>query len=199
MYCLATFFFFCKHVFCKLYTARLILFPFLLGEAKQKAFAPADGRNRRVLQDIGNLVNDRVSNIFWCDHFVTGSRVLLEPHLMNAFDTFLQKPITEVVDYVVARNVRAPAATKVPAAAIKKVNEKHRPEDVIVISSEETEKSKPVSRVPRKEVKTLTSILTTRSKVIREFRFWFMYNLFYPFDCLFTVLLMWFVTLGRLW
>lgn len=55
------FFFFCKHVFCKLYTARLILFPFLLGEAKQKAFAPADGRNRRVLQDIGNLVNDRVS------------------------------------------------------------------------------------------------------------------------------------------
>jgi len=54
-------FFFCKYVFCKLYTARLILFPFLLGEAKQKAFAPADGRNRRVLQDIGNLVNDRVS------------------------------------------------------------------------------------------------------------------------------------------
>jgi hypothetical protein len=55
------YFFFCKYVFCKLYTARLILFPFLLGEAKQKAFAPADGRNRRVLQDIGNLVNDRVS------------------------------------------------------------------------------------------------------------------------------------------
>ncbi|KAI5576634.1 hypothetical protein BDE02_09G057600 [Populus trichocarpa] len=109
------------------------------GEAKQKAFAPADGRNRRVLQDIGNLVNDRVS--------LQG-----------------KKPITEVVDSVVARNVRAPAATKVPAAAIKKVNEKHRPEDVIVISSEETEKSKPVSRVPRKEVKTLTSILTARSK-----------------------------------
>ena len=132
------------------------------------------------------LCKGRLANIFWCDHFVTGSRVLLEPHLMNAFNTFLQKPITEVVDSVVARNVRAPAATKVPAAAIKKVNDKHRPEDVIVISSEETEKSKPVSRVPRKEVKTLTSILTARSKVIREFRFWFMYNLFYPFDCLFT-------------
>ncbi|KAL3580195.1 hypothetical protein D5086_018030 [Populus alba] len=109
------------------------------GEAKQKAFAPADGMNRRVLQDIGNLVNDRVS--------LQG-----------------KKPITEVVDSVVARNVRAPAARKLPAAAIRKVNEKHRPEDVIVISSEETEKSKPVSRVPRKEVKTLTSILTARSK-----------------------------------
>ncbi|KAJ6984896.1 hypothetical protein NC653_023014 [Populus alba x Populus x berolinensis] len=110
------------------------------------------------------LCKGRLANIFWCDHFVTGSRVLLEPHLMNALNTFLQKPITEVVDSVVARNVRAPAARKLPAAAIRKVNEKHRPEDVIVISSEETEKSKPVSRVPRKEVKTLTSILTARSK-----------------------------------
>ncbi|CAK7330727.1 unnamed protein product [Dovyalis caffra] len=110
-------------------------------EAKQKAFVPAEGRNRRVLQDIGNLVNDRVS--------LQG-----------------KKPITEVVDPAAAGNVRAPAAaTKVPAAAIKKVNEKHRTEDVIVISSEETEKRKPVSRrVSRKEVKTLTSILTARSK-----------------------------------
>jgi cyclin B len=79
----------------------------------------------------------------------------------------LQKPVTEVVDTAVARDVRAPAATKAPAAEIKKVNEKHRPEDVIVISSDETEKSTPVSRrVSRKGVKTLTSILSARSKVI---------------------------------
>lgn len=116
-------------------------------EAKQKTFVPAEGRNRRVLQDIGNLVNDRVS--------LQG-----------------KKPTTEVVDIAVARDVRAPAATKAPAAAtkapaaeIKKANEKHRPEDVIVISSDETEKSKPVSRrVSRKGVKTLTSILSARSK-----------------------------------
>ncbi|KAJ6750932.1 hypothetical protein OIU85_001464 [Salix viminalis] len=112
-------------------------------EAKQKTFVPAEGRNRRVLQDIGNLVNDRVS--------LQGKKV---------------------VDIAVARDVRAPAATKAPAAAtkapaaeIKKANEKHRPEDVIVISSDETEKSKPVSRrVSRKGVKTLTSILSARSK-----------------------------------
>lgn len=109
-------------------------------EAKQKTFVPAEGRNRRVLQDIGNLVNDRVS--------LQG-----------------KKPVTEVVDTAVARDVRAPAATKAPPAEIKKVNEKHRPEDVIVISSDETEKSKPVSRrVSRKGVKTLTSILSARSK-----------------------------------
>ncbi|KAJ6302818.1 hypothetical protein OIU77_016836 [Salix suchowensis] len=83
-----------------------------------------------------------------------------------------KKPTTEVVDIAVARDARAPAATKAPAAAtkapaaeIKKANEKHRPEDVIVISSDETEKSKPVSRrVSRKGVKTLTSILSARSK-----------------------------------
>ncbi|KAF9665753.1 hypothetical protein SADUNF_Sadunf16G0156600 [Salix dunnii] len=91
-------------------------------EAKQKTFVPAEGRNRRVLQDIGNLVNDRVS--------LHG-----------------KKPTTEVVDIAVARDAtKAPAAaTKAPAAEIKKANEKHRPEDVIVISSDETEKSKPVS------------------------------------------------------
>ena len=81
----------------------------------------------------------------------------------------MQKPTTEVVDIAVARDAaKAPAAaTKAPAAEIKKANEKHRPEDVIVISSDETEKSKPVSRrVSRKGVKTLTSILSARSKVI---------------------------------
>lgn len=55
--------------------------------------------------------------------------------------------------------------------AAAKVNKpKPKPEDVIVISSDEkTEKSRHVSRKEgpsRKEVKTLTSILSARSKVI---------------------------------
>eukprot|EP00257_Ricinus_communis_P007135 XP_002523233.2 cyclin-B1-4 [Ricinus communis] len=108
----------------------------LRGEVKQKNFV-ADGRNnRRVLQDIGNLVNDRAG--------------------------LGKKPITD------AGNIKAPVAVK---AALKKVAEKHVPETVIVISSdEESENAKPVSRriskegSSRKEVKTLTSILTARSK-----------------------------------
>ncbi|KAF2291807.1 hypothetical protein GH714_035687 [Hevea brasiliensis] len=65
--------------------------------------------------------------------------------------------------------VRGPVATR--AAAKKLVEKKQVPETVIVISSdEESENIKPVSRrvskegFSRKEVKTLTSILTSRSK-----------------------------------
>ncbi|XP_039022967.1 G2/mitotic-specific cyclin S13-7-like [Hibiscus syriacus] len=97
------------------------------GEGKQM-HAKADGRNRRVLQDIGNFVDERAAQG--------------------------KKPITEGA-------VRGPQ---------RKVVDKPKPEDMIVISSDEKpEKSEVVSKrqgSSRKQVKTLTSILSARSKAI---------------------------------
>ncbi|KAK8601850.1 hypothetical protein V6N13_058473 [Hibiscus sabdariffa] len=102
------------------------------GEVKQ-IHARADGRNRIVLQDIGNFVADRAAKG--------------------------KKPITERV-VAVAQGVKG------------KVVDKPKPEDVIVISSDEkTDKSKHVSKrqgSSRKQVKTLTSILSARSKAVCE-------------------------------
>ncbi|KAJ9146619.1 hypothetical protein P3X46_028858 [Hevea brasiliensis] len=110
-------------------------------EVKQKNNVVADGRNRRVLKDIGNLVNDRALQV--------------------------KKPVTDVSNVVGAG--KGPVATRV--ATKKLVEKKHVPETVIVISSDdESEKSKLVGRrvskegSSRKDVKTLTSILTARSK-----------------------------------
>ncbi|OAY57925.1 G2/mitotic-specific cyclin S13-7 [Manihot esculenta] len=111
----------------------------LKGEVKQKNVV-ADGRNRRVLKDIGNLVNDRALQA--------------------------KKPVTDVRNVVGAG--RGPVAAR--PVVEKLVEKKHAPETVIVISSdEESEKSKPAVRRlskegSRKQVKTLTSILTARSK-----------------------------------
>ena len=85
----------------------------------------------------------------------------------------MQKPITEGVA-AVAQAVKGGggAVTKVVAAQRKVVDkvDKPKPETVIVISSDEkTEKSRHVSRregFSRKSVKTLTSILSARSKVL---------------------------------
>lgn len=102
------------------------------GEVKLKN-ALADGRNRRVLQDIGNFVNERAA--------AQG-----------------KKPITEGA-VVVAQAVKG---------AQRKQVDKPKPENVIVISSDEkSEKSKHVTKrqgSSRKDVKTLTSILSARSK-----------------------------------
>ncbi|GMJ07042.1 Cyclin B1;4 [Hibiscus trionum] len=104
------------------------------GEVKQ-LYARADGRNRRVLQDIGNFVDERAA--------AKG-----------------KKPIPEGV-VAVAQAVKG---------AQRKVVDKPKPEDVIVISSgERTEKSKHVSKrqgSSRKQVKTLTQILSARSKAV---------------------------------
>ncbi|XVF19428.1 hypothetical protein REPUB_Repub11eG0109900 [Reevesia pubescens] len=110
-------------------------------EVKQKNVI-ADGRNRRVLQDIGNFVNDRAAQG--------------------------KKPITEGVGAVAQTMKGGGGATTKVVAAQSKVVDKPKPETVIVISSNEnTEKSRHVSRrerSSRKEVKTLTSILSARSK-----------------------------------
>ncbi|KDP34564.1 hypothetical protein JCGZ_11114 [Jatropha curcas] len=105
----------------------------LRGEVKQRNVVVADRRNRRVLQDIGNLVND-------------GALQGKKPG-------------------------RGPMAKK---AAKKEVVENHIPETVIVISSDdESENNKHAGggrlvvskeEPSRKNVKTLTAILTARSK-----------------------------------
>ncbi|OMO67546.1 hypothetical protein COLO4_30104 [Corchorus olitorius] len=103
------------------------------GEAKQKNLI-VEGRNRRVLQDIGNFVNERAADG--------------------------KKPITE--------GVAAIALAGKGGAAQRKVVDKPNPENVIVISSDEkTEQRRPVTRrerCSRKDVKTLTAILSARSK-----------------------------------
>ncbi|XP_022752417.1 G2/mitotic-specific cyclin S13-7-like isoform X1 [Durio zibethinus] len=107
----------------------------------------ADGRNRRVLQDIGNFVKER------------GAQG--------------KKPITKGVANV-AQSVKGGggAVTKEVATQRKVVDkvdkDKPKPETLIVMSSDEkTRKTGHVSRregSSRKEVKTLTSILSARRK-----------------------------------
>ncbi|XP_022756246.1 G2/mitotic-specific cyclin S13-7-like isoform X1 [Durio zibethinus] len=112
-------------------------------EVKQKNVI-ADGRNRRVLQDIGNFVNERAAQG--------------------------KKPITEGVAAVAQALKRGGGAVTKVVVAQRKVVDKLKHETVIVISSDEkTEKSRNVTRreeSSRKEVKTLTSILSARSKAV---------------------------------
>ncbi|KAJ4824118.1 hypothetical protein Tsubulata_008865 [Turnera subulata] len=120
------------------------------GEMKQKNIGPADARNRRVLQDIGNLVKDRAVRV--------------------------KKPVVQSVDPAIVGDVvgprRVPAVvSRAAAAAAKKATEKPEPETVIVISSDdESDTSKAVDRrvsmqgPSKKGGKAFTSILTARSK-----------------------------------
>jgi hypothetical protein len=86
----------------------------------------------------------------------------------------LQNPVRALVDENVA--VKRKCGAKKVAEAQEKATEKPKPETVVVISDEE-EKVDPVSerksreRPSRKEVKTLTAILTARSKVDLEVSF----------------------------
>ncbi|KAJ8766820.1 hypothetical protein K2173_008374 [Erythroxylum novogranatense] len=113
----------------------------LRGELKQKNLAAADGRNRRVLQDIGNLVKD---------HGVQG-----------------KKPVGNGPG-----TRRGPAPAKAAVGAINNAIQKNKPDNVIEISSDESEEGRPVNRrqfragSSKKEIKTLTSILTARSKAV---------------------------------
>ncbi|KAF5727581.1 hypothetical protein HS088_TW22G01277 [Tripterygium wilfordii] len=118
------------------------------GEVKQKNVL-GDARTRRVLQDIGNLVFDNAAALG-------------------------KKPISEVVDAALAAGKGA-AMVKGAAAGRRKMPEKPKPETVIVISSDKTDKIKPVSRRisaaenSTKEVKkAFTSILSARSKAACE-------------------------------
>ncbi|XVF04887.1 hypothetical protein REPUB_Repub05bG0123800 [Reevesia pubescens] len=113
------------------------------GEGKQKNVI-ADGRNRRVLQDIGNFVNERAAQG--------------------------KKPITEGVAEAQAVVKGGGGAVTKPLPVQRKVVvkvDKPKPEVIVISSDEKTEKTKRVSRregSSSKEVKTLTSILSARSK-----------------------------------
>ncbi|KAE8037091.1 hypothetical protein FH972_009714 [Carpinus fangiana] len=122
-------------------------------------------RNRQVLADIGNLDVVHIAEENRISRPITrGYHAKL---LANARAEAEKKknPVT-LVDEKVA--VKRKCSAKV-AEAQEKATEKPRPETVVVISDEE-EKVDPLSerksreRPSRKEVKTLTAILTARSK-----------------------------------
>ena len=109
----------------------------------------------------------------------------LELYQLNPLNSvLLQNPIVAVVDDKVAVNRKR--GTKKLAEAQKKAIDKPEPEIIVVISSEE-EKVKSVSgrksreRSSRKEIKTLTAILTARSKVIGRLLLPHVLRYFYSF------------------
>lgn len=142
------------------------------GGGKQKNAPPpaaaAEGRNRRVLQDIGNLV--KIPAVEGKPHtqitrpITRGFCAKLLANNAEVVPEKNKKPVTETGKI---------PETK-PVAVQKKVNAKPKPEAVTVINSEEEEgKKKKVIINDRKSregssrkevVKTMTSILTARSK-----------------------------------
>lgn len=145
----------------------------LKGEGKQKN-VPAEGRSRRVLQDIGNLVAERAVEVklqaqpiarrAFCAELLANAQAAAEKN---------KKSIKGAVGAVAGNKVvvgKVGAATKVVVAP-EKIVKKPKPEEVIVISSDEEDEGKCADRRKsregssrRKNVKTLTSILTARSK-----------------------------------
>ncbi|KAH7677253.1 Cyclin B and related kinase-activating proteins protein [Dioscorea alata] len=135
---------------------------------KQKNAAVVDGKNRRALEDIGNLVNVRV----------------LEGKPLNQ----ISRPITRSFGAQLLANAQAaaPAANKKPVTVVagdgavvkggvKAVKQKQavkpsKPEAVITISPDTEEEAKHATlknshgTSSKKKVHTLTSVLTARSK-----------------------------------
>ncbi|KAK4607493.1 hypothetical protein RGQ29_001368 [Quercus rubra] len=144
----------------------------LKGEGMQKN-VPAEGRTRRVLQDIGNMVAERAVEVklqaqpiarAFCTELIANAQAAAEKNK-------LQKPIKDALGAVAGYGVavkKGGVATKVAAA--QKIVKKPNPEEVIVISSDEEDEGKCAGRrkskegPSRKNVKTLTAILTARSK-----------------------------------
>lgn len=138
--------------------------PELAGEDKLKK-SEAEGRNRRVLQDIGNRVTRRAGE----------GKVEGKPQAQIA------RPTTRFGAELLAKAQAQAIAEKNKqraAVAPKKVCSKPKPEDtVIVISSDDEEEgkkhngAKPAAatlskKVPsRTKTNTFTSVLTARSKV----------------------------------
>ncbi|XP_010922031.1 G2/mitotic-specific cyclin S13-7 [Elaeis guineensis] len=133
---------------------------------KQKAAAGADGKNRRALGDIGNLVNVRVVEekpLPPVNRPITRSfgAQLLANAQAAAGATADKKPVVVPAD--------GAAVVKVATKATKKVTIKPKPDRVTEINpaekpKEESENSCSRSRTSRKKVNTLTKVLTARSK-----------------------------------
>ncbi|RWV94276.1 hypothetical protein GW17_00043194 [Ensete ventricosum] len=115
---------------------------------KQKNAAVADGKNRRALGDIGNLVTVRaVEGSF-------GAQLLAKAQAAAAVNKI---PVAIPPDAAVGGAGRKPA---------KKVAIKNKEEKVVVLSPAKNEEPKQTHiKSSRKKVNTLTSVLTARSKV----------------------------------
>ncbi|KAK4346098.1 hypothetical protein RND71_036274 [Anisodus tanguticus] len=141
------------------------------GAIKQKKNMAVEGRNRKVLGDIGNLATGRVVEgkpIPQVSHPIT--RSFCAPLLANNAQAAAENHKKCVVVNVKGANVAKVPVGKKPAQ--KKVSVKPNPEDIIVISPDTHEKlmEKKMQRKKKaaedisKKKSTLTSTLTARSK-----------------------------------
>ncbi|XP_048324061.2 G2/mitotic-specific cyclin S13-7 [Ziziphus jujuba] len=136
------------------------------GKLKNEA---AQQRNRRVLGDIGNV--EAVQVVEGKPHAHISRPITRRYHAQLLAKA---KAASENNENLVAQGFEDKVAVnkKFPAKAQKKAVGKRIPEDVVVISDDnEVENAKttnPRERSSRREVKTLTSILTARSKAASE-------------------------------
>ncbi|KAF8395747.1 hypothetical protein HHK36_019698 [Tetracentron sinense] len=145
----------------------------IAGGGKQKN-GPVEGRNRRVLGDIGNLVTVRGVEGKQQPQFnrpVTRSFCAQLAKAQAAEAENSKKPVAIVVDGGLVVDGVAARKGGVGAIAAQKKVTVSKPETVIEVSpdtEEESKQEKSVSRgrkgSSRKKVQTLTSILTARSK-----------------------------------
>nr|CAD1829579.1 unnamed protein product [Ananas comosus var. bracteatus] len=150
----------------------------LVPTGKQKAAAGADAKNRRALEDIGNLVNVRGAEgkpQAQINRPITrsfGAQLLAHAQAVAAVT---KKPVAVPADGAVGKGGAKPANKKAPTV-------KPKPENVIEISDDKKEATKQVStttttaaaavaanvgsrgKPSRKKVHTFTSVLTARSK-----------------------------------
>ncbi|XP_028789702.1 G2/mitotic-specific cyclin S13-7 [Neltuma alba] len=143
------------------------------GGKQQKKNPAAEGRNRRALGDIGNLVNVKgvevkpnrpITRSFCAQLLANAQAAAAADNNKKQACAKVDAPLP-VVDGVVA------AKRVAPKPAQKKVTVKPKPEEVIDISSEEeVEKEKSPNKKKegdansKKKSRTLTSVLTARSK-----------------------------------
>uniref|UniRef100_A0A2N9H261 B-like cyclin n=1 Tax=Fagus sylvatica TaxID=28930 RepID=A0A2N9H261_FAGSY len=144
--------------------ARAALPPQPRGEGKVKN-EQGQRRSRQVLGDIGNVEVVRIAEAKQITRPITRS---YHAQLLAAqAEAEKKNPVVAVVDDKVAVNRKCGAKV---SKAQKKAIDKPKPETIVAISSGEEEKAIAVSgrksreRSLRKEVKTLTAILTARSK-----------------------------------
>lgn len=145
---------------------------------KQKNGLPADGRNRRVLRDIGNLVKDadvgkpqlkinRPMTRGLCAQLVAKGQPVAEKNAKIAEKN--KKKVLQELGNGVA--VGRKGASVVDAAAVqKKQSEIQKPKEVVIVSSDDGSKLEISGRKLRpasskKTAKAFTSILSARSKV----------------------------------
>ncbi|PSR86757.1 G2/mitotic-specific cyclin-2 like [Actinidia chinensis var. chinensis] len=137
------------------------------GVVKQKEGQAAEGRNRRVLRDIGNLTTNvpavEGKPLNHISRPITrGYCAQLQAKNPQAAEDKPKKALAEV-------NGGDGALNRVVVARKEKENDQRKPKKVVEIINSDEEKPnlsarKSETRSSRKEVKTLTSILTARSK-----------------------------------